>query len=126
MNLSARQGPAKQGGLSFIAFIFGAIFVVLASIGGMRLIPAYMENAHIKSLFITIANDPDMKKGNKNDILMSFNKRATIDNITAIKADDIDIIKDGDRLILSASYTYKVALAGNASLCLDFNPSSAQ
>jgi len=118
--------PKKQRGLSFVAFIFGAIFVVFASISGMKLIPAYMEDEQIKKLFMEIANDPDMKKGSKNDILTAFNKHAMVENITVIKADDIDIIKDSDRLILSASYSHKVPLIANISLCMEFNPSSAK
>lgn len=116
---------AKQCGLSFVSFIIGAFLLVLFSIGGLKVIPAYMQNEQIKNIFSHIANDPDMKKSSKNDILMSFTKRASIENITAIKADDIDIAKDGDRLILSASYPYKIPLAGNISLCMDFSPSSA-
>ena len=117
---------ATQRGLSFVLFLLVAIFAACASIGGMKLIPAYMQYEQIKNMFITIANDPELKKASRGDILMSFTKRASIDNITAINAEDIDIIKDNDRLILSASYSHKVPLLGNASLCLDFSPSSAK
>ncbi len=116
---------AKQRGLSFVLFLLWAVIAVLVSIGGMKLIPAYMQYEQVKNMFIAIANDPDLKKGSRGDILMAFTKRASVDNITAINAEDIDIIKDNERLILSASYVYKVPLLGNVSLCLDFSPSSA-
>lgn len=118
--------PARQRGLSFFGFIFGAFVLVLASIGGLKLIPAYIEDAKINNLFTAIANDPEMQRAGPRDIKMSFNKRASIDNITAVKADDIEITTSGGRLVLSASYAVKVPLVANASLYLEFNPTSAQ
>ena len=118
--------PAKQRGLSFSGFIIGAFILVLVSITGLKLIPAYMESMKIKNIFTVIANDPEMQKASHQEIRMSFSKRATIDNITAVKADDIEIASEGGRLVLSASYAVKVPLAANVSLYLEFNPTSAK
>lgn len=117
--------PAKQHGLSFSGFIAGVVVLVLVSIFGLKLIPAYMQDARIKNLFVVIANDPDMQKATPRDIRISFEKRADIDDVRAIKAEDIQIDKDGERLVLSASYPVLIPLAGNVSLYLEFNPSSA-
>lgn len=120
-----RTMPGQQRGLSFFGFIFGAFILVLVSITGLKLIPAYMQDAQIKNLFVTIANDPEMQKASLSDIRMSFSKRASIDNITAIKVEDIDIASDAGKPVLSASYAVKIPLVGNVSLYLDFSPSSA-
>lgn len=116
--------PSKQRGLSFSGFMAGAVILILVSITGLKVIPAYMQDATIKNIFVTIANDPEMQKASLGDIRMAFAKRATIDDIKVITADDVDITKDGGQLVLSASYPVKVPLAGNISLYLDFNPSS--
>ena len=118
--------PAKQRGLSFFGFIFGAVILVLVSITGLKLIPAYMEDMKISNLFTVIANDPEMQKASPRDIRMSFSKRASIDNITAISAEDIEIASDGGGLVLSASYAVKVPLVANVSLYLEFSPASAK
>ena len=118
--------PAKQRGLSFSGFIFGAVILVLAITTGMKLIPAYMQDAKIGNLFTVIANDPEMQKASPRDIRMSFSKRASIDSVTAINAEDIEITSNGGRLVLSASYAVKIPLAGNVSLYLDFSPTSAK
>ena len=52
--------------------------------------------------------------------------RQTIENITSIGPEDIQITKDGGSLVLSAEYSVKVPLFGNLSACMDFNPSSAK
>ncbi len=116
--------PVQQRGLSFGGFILGAFLLVLASITGLKLIPAYMENAQISNVFNVIAHDPDMQKASPREIRISFEKRASIDAITAIKADEIEIASDGGNLMLSASYAVKVPLIANISLLLEFNPSS--
>jgi len=118
--------PAKQRGLSFFGFIFGAVILVLVSITGLKLIPAYMEDMKISNLFTVIANDPEMQKASPRDIRMSFSKRASIDNISAINAEDIEIASSGGRLALSASYAVKVPLVANVSLYLEFSPASAK
>ena len=118
--------PAKQRGLSFSGFIFGAFLLIMVSIIGLKLIPAYMEDATIKNLFVTIANDPEMQSASVGNIKMSFSKRASIENVHAITYDDISIEKIDDRLMLSASYAVKVPLVANISLYLEFNPSSGQ
>ncbi|MDP2693476.1 MAG: DUF4845 domain-containing protein [Gallionella sp.] len=118
--------PAKQRGLSFSGFIFGAVILVLVITTGLKLIPAYMEDAKIGSIFDTIANDPEMQKASLRDIRMSFTKRASIDGINAVNAEDIEITSDGGRLVLNASYAVKIPLAGNISLYLDFSPASAK
>lgn len=123
MNISM---PGRQRGLSFFGFIFGAFVLVLVSITGLKLVPAYMQNAQVKNVFVAIANDPEMQKASPRDIRMSFSKRASIDNITAVKADDIVIDSDAGTPVLSASYAVKVPLAGNVSLYLEFNPTSAK
>lgn len=116
--------PSTQRGLTFSGFLFGAVILIFVSITGFKLIPAYMENATIKNVFVAIVNDPEMQKASPRDIRLAFNKRASIDDIKAVAAEDIEIEKDGERLVLSASYSVTVPLTGNVSLLLDFNPSS--
>ena len=125
MNSINNSTSERQRGLSFSGFIFGAFILVLVSMVGLKLIPLYMQNAEINKLFTAIANDPDMQKASLRDIRASFGKRASIDNITAIKSEDIELESDSGKPVLSASYAVKVPMAGNISLYLDFNPSSA-
>lgn len=117
--------PRQQRGLSFFGFIMGAFILVLASITGLKLIPAYMQNAQVKNLFVAIANDPEMQKAAPRAIRDSFSRRASVDNVTAIKAEDIEIASDEGKPVLSASYSVKIPMGGNVSLYLEFNPSSA-
>ena len=116
---------AKQRGVTFGGFI-----MVLALLGGlaifsMKLIPAYMENGKIQKAFDAITHDPAMQTATVAEIRDSFYKRAnTMDNVTTVSSNDIEINKEGGRLKLSASYSTKIPLAGNVSLLIEFNPSA--
>lgn len=118
--------PVKQRGVTFGGFVFGAFLLVVGGIFALKLIPAYMDDAKIKNVFTAISNDPEMQKASPHEIRVSFEKRASIDNIKSIKPDDIEISSENGRPILSTSYSVKVPLGGNISLLLEFNPASAQ
>lgn len=117
---------ASQRGMTFFGFfIFGAIAMVLVVLPALKLLPSYMENKKIEQHFVAIANDPEMQNAGPREIRDAFSKRTSIDDIKAITPEEIEIAKDGNKLVLSASYFVKIPLAANASLYLDFNPSSA-
>jgi hypothetical protein len=115
-----QQRGVTLGGLMAVVFV-----LVVAGIFAIKIIPPYIENAEIKKVFQEAASDPEMKKATVHDIQVYFDKRASIDNIKAIKADEIDIAMDQDKMVLSASYFVKIPLVGNVSLYIDFNPTSA-
>ena len=117
--------PMQQRGITLGGFMIGAFVLVIVAITGLKLVPAYIQDAQINSIFKDIAHDPDMQKATPHDIQVSFDRRASIDDITAIKASDIDISSAGDTPVLSANYVVKIPLVGNISLYLEFNPSSA-
>ena len=116
--------PKQQRGISFGGFLITAFLLVIVGISMLRLIPPYIQNARINAVFSEIVRDPAMEKASPREIKDAFNRRATIDDITSIAAEDIEMASDGSRLVLSATYSVKVPLFGNVSVILDFNPSS--
>lgn len=116
----------KQRGIGFAGLIFIIAVVVFIAVLGMKVVPAYMHNGEVVHIFKAVAADPEMQNAGVKDIRASFEKRAMMDNISEIRAEDIQIDKEGGRLVLSASYPVKIPLAGNISLLLEFNPSSAK
>lgn len=114
----------RQRGVSLSGLLVWSVLLILAAIGGMKIIPAYVQDAEIRSILSTIANDPEMQGVQSKDIRESFSKRAMMNNINVVAANDIEIVKDARGLSLSISYQVKIPLIGNASLLLEFNPSS--
>ncbi len=118
---------AKQEGVTLSGFITLLLILVPVAIFSLKLIPSYMENGKIQKAFDAIVRDPEMQNASVKDVRISFYKRAiTIDNVTAINQEDIEITKDNGILALSASYNVKIPLAGNISLLLEFHPATAR
>ncbi|MDO8414107.1 MAG: DUF4845 domain-containing protein [Gallionellaceae bacterium] len=116
---------SRQHGVTFSGLLIWAIILIFLAIGGMKLIPAYVQDAEIKGIFNAIAQDPEMQGATARNIRESFSKRAMMNNISIVNAEDINIDKAGNSLLLSVSYQMKIPLAGNVSLVLEFNPSSS-
>jgi hypothetical protein len=114
----------KQRGVSISGFLTVVVVLIFVAIAGMKVIPPYLDDYTIKKKFNEVAHDPDLKNATVHDIRQSFVTRVQVTNITAIKAEDIEVTKDADGITLSASYSVKIPLFGNASLVLEFNPSS--
>ena len=116
----------RQRGVSLFGLLIWSAILILAAIGGMKIIPAYIQDAEIKSILSTIVNDPEMQGAQSKSIRDSFSKRVMMNNINVVTANDIEIVKDARGLSLSISYQVKIPLTGNASLLLEFNPSSVK
>ena len=116
----------RQRGVSLFGLLIWSAILILAAIGGMKIIPAYIQDAEIKNILSTIVNDAEMQGAQSKDIRESFSKRAMMNNINVVTANDIEIVKDARGLSLSISYQVKIPLVGNASLLLEFNPSSVK
>lgn len=114
----------QQRGVSFMGFILIAALGLFLAILGMKAVPAYIQEAQITSIFKTMAGESELKNVSIKEIKDVYTKRADINDIKDITADDIEIDQEGGSLKLSASYKKTIPVAGNVSLLLEFNPSS--
>ena len=114
----------KQKGVSLMGFIVWAVIVLFVLLLGFKIGPAYVEYVTIKKQFQLIASDPAMAGGGKRDVEGAFVRRATMENIRSIGPADLNIVREGDRVVISAEYSVRVPLFGNLSACMDFSPSS--
>lgn len=115
----------RQHGVSLAGMLLVAVGLIFIAITAMKLVPAYMHSAQISKILREVSRDPSMQNATINEIKDSYRKRANINYITDISADDIDIDKSEGQLNLSVNYSIKIPLAGNITLLLEFNPSSS-
>ncbi|MGH8693001.1 MAG: DUF4845 domain-containing protein [Burkholderiales bacterium] len=115
-----------QRGVTFVGMIFIAALIILGAIIALKLVPAYIEYATVVQHLREIARSPDARGGSPREIRTLFSKRAQIDNLRAVAADDIEVTRDGNSVVLSASYQTKVKLFGNLSACIDFEARSSK
>ena len=113
-----------QRGVSFLVILLIAVVLALAAVGAMKVGPAYSEFMTAKkTVFAIVAGEA--RGGSVNDIRKAFDRRASVDNITVISAQDLDITKDGGEIVIAFAYTKKVPLFANVSLAIDFAASTS-
>jgi hypothetical protein len=111
-----REQGVSLGGLLAVLFI-----LVIVGIFGMKLIPAYMEYHTIKSAVQAIAKG---KTGSVGEVRKAFNARATIDDISSVKAEDLEITKEGGDVVIGFAYRKEIPLVSNIGLFVDFTGNS--
>ncbi|MBS0424374.1 MAG: DUF4845 domain-containing protein [Proteobacteria bacterium] len=114
----------KQKGVSLSALLVWAVILILTAIFGLRIAPAYIEYSTIERNLTAIVKDINAQSADLNHVRVLFSKRAQIDNIKSISAQDIKINKESGHIVLSASYTVRIPLVSNLSLTIDFDAAS--
>jgi hypothetical protein len=115
----------KQRGITLSGLIVILVLLGMAALLGFKLFNPYVQYFSIQKTFKALAQNPELRSGNRADVLRAYRRYTQIDDITAIGENDIEVTKDGNTLVLSASYSVKVPLVANYSLLIDFAPSSA-
>jgi len=116
----------KQTGMTMVGILFIGMLVVFVAVVAMRMAPVYMEYGAIAKVLKTMSNDPDLKTMTIKDVRDSFDRRATIDNISSVKGEDLDISRDGGETVVEASWSAKRPIIGNVSIVMDFTASTAK
>ncbi len=114
----------KQGGVSFLVIFLIGVVVALAAVGALKIGPAYAEFSTVKKTIIAIAAS-EGRTGSVAEIRKAFDRRANVDNITAITPGELEISKDGGEVVISFAYAKKIPLFANVSVCIDFAASTA-
>jgi hypothetical protein len=115
-----------QSGLTLTGFLMWAVLFIVAALIAFKVGPPYMEFLSIQAQLKAIANDPEGRNGVRRVVEDLFERRSAIENISAVKAKDLQITKDGDRAVISAEYTVCVPLVLNIRVCMDYAPTSAK
>ncbi|MXS81606.1 DUF4845 domain-containing protein [Nitrosomonas oligotropha] len=114
----------KQRGISLSGLLVWAVIIILVSISGLKVAPAYIEFSSIKRNLASIVKGIDTQTTSPSQIKILFDKRAQIDSIKSINGQDIKINKENGRIVLSANYVVQIPLVSNISLQIDFQASS--
>jgi hypothetical protein len=115
-----------QRGVSLGGLMLGLTAFGLAAILVMKVAPEWMEYSKIVKAVKATASDTGLKESTVGQVRAAYQKKAEIDDIKSVPADDLDITKDGAELVISFAYQKKIPLFSNVSLVFDFEGSSAK
>jgi hypothetical protein len=106
---------SRQRGLSFLGLLVGGGLLAMAAVIGAQILPTVIEYQAI----LKAANKA--REGNSvAEVRRIFDKAAAIDNISSIAGKDIDVTKEGDKVVVSFAYQREIHLSGPAYLTLKY------
>lgn len=111
----ANQVRARQRGISFIGLLIVGALLAVAAVIGAEAFPTVVEyQAVVKAANKAAAGNsvPEVRS--------LFDKAASIDNIKSISGKDLEVTKDGDKVVVSFAYQREIHLAGPAWLTLKY------
>ncbi|MBX3658710.1 MAG: DUF4845 domain-containing protein [Ramlibacter sp.] len=109
------QLKSRQQGVSFIGLIFVAGVLACAGVIGAQVFPTAVEYQAVLK-----AADKAKVGSTPLDVRTIFDKAAQIDDIKSITGKDLEITKEGDKVVVSFAYTKEIHLAGPAYLLLKY------
>lgn len=115
----------KQLGVTLSGAIVGMVILALGGLFAAKLMPSYLEYFAVKKMF-TAMEETGETKGTVRDIRNAFDRRNTIENVKAIRGEDLEITKEAGEAVVTATWATKIPIAWNFSACLDFMVTTAK
>ena len=107
-----------QRGLSMIGFLFVAVVVLVTALIAFRMIPSYIEYYTIqKALEGALADSNDLSVAT---IRRAMDRRLAADYAEVVSGKDVDVTRDGNKIVASVGWEKKLPLVSNVSILLDF------
>ena len=111
MNISKN----RQRGASLIGILFVGGILVFGGVVGAQVVPTYAE---YRTVIKTVNKVKDASS--PAEARSSFDKAAQIDDIKAITGKELEITKDGNKMLISFAYSKEIHLAGPAYLVMKY------
>jgi Domain of unknown function (DUF4845) len=112
MNLQSRY---RQRGLSFLGLIFVGGGLALAGVVAAQVFPTYLEYQAI-----TKAAGKAAQGNTVAEVRALFDKQAAVDDFKSVTGKEIEVTKEGDKIVVSFAYQREIHLAGPAFLTLKY------
>lgn len=109
------QLKSRQRGLSFIGLLFFGGLLAVLGIVGAQIVPTAIEyQAVLKAA--TKASEGNTVA----EVRSIFDKVAAVDDIHSIAGKDIEVFKEGDKIVVSFAYEREIHLFGPGYLTLKY------
>jgi hypothetical protein len=112
----------QQRGLSLISLLFVGGVLAFCGVIGAQVVPTLIEYQAISKATNKVAS----QGGSVAEIRAGFDKAQAIDDFKAIAGKDLEISKNGDKVVVAFSYQKEIHLGGPAYLLLKYAGSSAK
>jgi uncharacterized membrane protein len=111
----------KQGqqGLTFFGLLIVGLLLAFAGVIFAQFVPTYIEFMAVEKAVQKASEGTTVA-----EVRSIFDKAAQIDDITTITGKDLEVGKQGDRVVVSFDYQREIPLVGPAYLVMKYTGSS--
>lgn len=118
-----RTGYRRQRGFSLGQIFLWGVLVALIAIVAMKAIPSYITYKTVLTAVKRIASEAG-PNGTVAKVKVDFTKQMEIDSVKTITADDLDVYKENNTIVIAFTMSDKIKLFGPVSLVIDYAGSS--
>jgi hypothetical protein len=105
----------RQRGISFIGLVFVAAVLAMAGVVAAQIVPTAIEYMAVQKAVQRAAEGQSVV-----EVRQIFEKAAAIDDIKSISSKELEVTKEGDKVVVSFSYVREIHLTGPAFLTLKY------
>ncbi|MDX1253470.1 MAG: DUF4845 domain-containing protein [Gammaproteobacteria bacterium] len=110
----------KQRGLTAIGFVLLLGLIAFFAALAIKLAPLYLENFEVSSVLKSVAQESDIGSKSVADIKDSIMKKLSINDVSRVTKDDIEVSKEDGKLRVTISYEARVPMVGNIDIVANF------
>ena len=116
------KSRSAQRGISFLGLLILGVVLALLGIVGAKVVPTATEYMAIQKAVKKAAAEGDTVPA----VRASFDRAASVDYISTLTGKDLEVTKQGDKVVVNFAYDKELALFGPAFLLIKYRGSSAQ
>lgn len=105
----------QQRGLTFVGLLVVGILLALSGVVLAQVVPTYIEYMAVQKAVDKAAAGETVA-----EVRSIFDKAATIDDIRTIAGKDLEVGKEGNKVVVSYAYERDIHLAGPAYLVMRY------
>ena len=109
------QMRRQQRGMTFLGLLVVGVIVAYFGIVLAQVVPTYIEYMAVQK-----AADKASAGSTVAEVRAIFDRAAVIDDINTISGKDLEIAKEGDRVVVSYAYIREIHLMGPAHLVMKY------
>ena len=109
----------RQQGLTITMLLTCLVIVGIVAVFGIKVGPVWIEYYNIRQAISGMEKAGDLAKSMP-AVRESFDKRAEVGYITAIRGQDLDLSKTGNGFSVAFSYRKEIPIVANMSVVFDF------
>jgi hypothetical protein len=110
-----------QRGISFLGLIIVGAILAFGGVIGAQVVPTLIEFQAIKKAAGKAANEGSTPA----EVRGMFDKAAAIDDFKAVTGKDLNVEKQGDKVVVTFAYNKEIHLGGPAFLVLKYEGNTA-